>query len=232
MDFTFDEQQLAFRDAAHRTLMVEAAPELLREIWETHSGRSAKLRKQWAEQGVTALSVPEAFDGLGQGDLEWVLIQQELGYFAIADSLIDSACLATDILTRLPQEVALRAEWLPKIASGAARIAVGHPVNPYVADAENAGLLLLWHDDEVHALPPADAKLTPATSIDRSRRLFKVEWQPTANTRVCDAGIGGKIWAGVLNRGALAMAAQQLGLAQRMLDLGVDYAAQRKQFGR
>jgi len=37
---------------------------------------------------------------------------------------------------------------------------------------------------------------------------------------------------GVLNRAALAVSAQQLGLAQRMLDLGIDHSAQRKQFGK
>lgn len=232
MDFTFDEQQLAFRDAAHRFLMVEAAPELLRETWETPIGRSDKLRKQWADQGMTALSVPEEFGGMGQGDLEWVLIQQELGYFAIADSLIDSACLAVHVLAQLPADVSLRAEWLPRVVSGEARIAVGHPINPYVADAENAGLLLLWHEDEVHALTPSQVRLTPLVSIDMSRRLYKVEWTPSEATRVCGAAVGEPIWAGVQDRGALAVAAQLLGLAKRMLDLGVDYAAQRKQFGR
>jgi len=35
MDFTFEDQQLALRDAIHKFLMVEAAPEMLRDIWET-----------------------------------------------------------------------------------------------------------------------------------------------------------------------------------------------------
>ena len=83
MDFTFEEQQVAFRDAVRKFLMVEAAPELLREIWETESGRSRELRAKLADQGLTALSVPEEFGGIGLGDLDWVLINQELGYYAI-----------------------------------------------------------------------------------------------------------------------------------------------------
>ena len=232
MDFIFDEQQLAFRDAVRKFLMVEAAPEMLREIWETESGRSGELRAKVADQGLTAISVPEAHGGIGGGDLDWVLVQQELGYFSIPDSLTASAYLATWLLTQMPGNAPLKKEWLPKIASGKARIALGHPINPMVADARNAGLLLLCHDDEVHALKPDQVKLSHNRSIDQSRRLCKVTWTPAPATRVCDARTGAALWAGVIDRAGVAIAAQHLGLAQRMLDLGVDHGAQRKQFGK
>ncbi|NKF20938.1 acyl-CoA dehydrogenase family protein [Solimonas marina] len=233
MDFTFDDQQLAFRDAIHKFLMVEAAPEMLREIWETTaSGRSAELRAKLADQGLTALSVPEEFGGIGVGDLDWVLVQQELGYFAIPDSLTDSAYLAAHLLNQLPADVTLKREWLPRLAAGKARIAVGHPVNPLVADAALADLLLLWRDDEVHAVTRDQVKLTFNPSIDLSRRLYAVEWSASPATRICPAKLGRTLWADVLDRAALAASAQLLGLAQRMLDLGVDHAAQRKQFGK
>ena len=47
-------------------------------------------------------------------------MQQELGYFAIPDSLTASAYLATWLLTQQP-DAALKKEWLPKVASGKAR---------------------------------------------------------------------------------------------------------------
>ena len=105
-------------------------------------------------------------------------------------------------------------------------------MNPFVADAEAADLLLLWHKDEVHAVKPADAKLTLNASIDMSRRLYRVAWKPSAATRVAAAAKGRALWAAVLDRGALAAASQMLGLAQRMLDLSIDYGTQRKQFGK
>ena len=232
MDFTFDEQQVSFRDAVRKFLMVEAAPELLREIWETESGRSKDLRAKLADQGITALSVPEEFGGIGQGDLDWVLINQELGYHAIPDSLSDTAYLSAWLLTRLSSDAALKKTWLPRIASGTARIAIGHPVNPFVSDAQLADLLLLWHEGEVHAVHREKVKLSLNPSIEMSRRLYKVEWKPGDATRVAPARLGRELWDGLLNRAALAVAAQQLGLAQRMLDLGIDHAAQRKQFGK
>ena len=232
MDFTFEEQQVAFRDAVRKFLMVEAAPEMLREIWETESGRSKDLRAKLADQGITALSVPEEFGGIGLGDLDWVLINQELGYYAIPDSLSDTAYLAAWLLTRLPSDVSLKKAWLPRIANGTARIAIGHPVNPFVSDAQLADLLLLWHEDEVHAVQRDQVKLSFNPSIEMSRRLYQVKWTPSDATRVAPARIGRELWEGVLNRAALAVSAQQLGLAQRMLDLGIDHSAQRKQFGK
>jgi alkylation response protein AidB-like acyl-CoA dehydrogenase len=232
MDFTFDEQQIAFRDAIRKFLMVEAAPELLAEIWETPSGRSQELRAKAADQGLTALSVPEDYGGIGLGDLDWVLIQQELGYYAIPDSLSDTAYVAVHLLKNLPPNGGFAGEWLRRIAAGKARVAVSHPVNPLVADAELADLLLLWHDGEIHAVKPKDVALSFNPSIDRSRRLYKVAWQPGDKTRIAAASHGRGLWEGVHDRAALATAAQLLGLAQRMLDLGIDYSAQRKQFGK
>lgn len=232
MDFTFTEDQVLLRDTIHKFLMVEAAPELLRDIWETESGRSAELRAKLADQGLTALSVPSRYGGMGLGDLDWVLIQQELGYYAIPDSLTATAYLAVYLSQALPDTSPLKSHWLAKIADGRARVAVGHPINLFVADAANADLLLLWHDDELHAVRPADTTLTLNASIDASRRLYAVQWTPTTETRLVDAQQGKVLWAGVVDRAGVAIAAQLLGLAQRMLDLGTDYAAQRKQFGK
>src|SRR5882757_6080151 len=233
MDFTFDDRQLAFRDSIRKFLMVEAAPEMLRETWETTAnGRSAELRAKLAQHGLTALSVPEEFGGTNLGDLDCVLIHQELGYFAIPDSLVATAYLGVDLLKGLLAENSLGRAWLPRVAAGSARIAVSHPINLFVADAKNAELLLLWHEDEVHALHPGQVQLRLNPSIDQSRRLYKVEWTPSDATRVCKAALGGKLWTGVIDRAGLAISAQLIGLAQRMLDLGVDHAAQRKQFGK
>ena len=236
MDFTFNEDQQALRDSVSRFLMVEAAPEKLRDIWQTDVGRSSELRGKLAEQGLTALSVPEAHGGLGLGDVDWALMSQELGYFGIPDSLADTACLATGLLAALPEAHPARGTWLPRIADGSVRIALGHPVNPWVADAHLADLLLLAHPTaqgtEWHALAPEQVQVTACPSIDASRRLATVAWTPSDATRIADAAAGQALADDLLDRGALNVSGQLLGLAQRMLDLTVDYAAQRKQFGK
>lgn len=237
MDFTFTEDQLALRDSMSRFLMTEAAPELLRDIWETDSGRSAVLRIKMAAQGLTALSVPEAEGGLGLGDIDWALMTQELGYYAIPDSLTDTACVAVGVLTALPGDHPLRRQWLPKVVEGGARIAVGHHVNPWVADAHMADLVLLpWRTSqgvlELHAISRQGLRLTPHGSIDASRRLASVDWSPAPDSRFLSGSDAESAWVEALDRGAVNAAGQLVGLAQRMLDLSVDYVAQRKQFGK
>lgn len=232
MNFTFTQEQVAFRDSISRFFMTEAPPEMLREIWETDAGRSPGLRAKITEQGLFSLSVPEAEGGMGLGDVDWALMTQELGYYAIPDSMSDTAYVATGLLAALEPGHPLRAQWLARIPDGSCRIAVGHPVNPWVADAALADLLLLAHGDEVHAVPRAEVALTPQHSIDASRRLARVEWQPGPATRVASGEQGRAMWAETLDRGALNVSGQLIGLAQRMLDLAVDYAAQRKQFGK
>ncbi len=74
------------------------------------------------KQGLTALSVPEAEGGLGMDDSAWALMTQELGYYAIPDSLADTAYVATGLLTSLPSGHPASSS-LPRIAEGTVRIA-------------------------------------------------------------------------------------------------------------
>ena len=236
MDFTFNEDQIAFRESVSRFLMTEAAPEMLRDIWETDVGRSPELRGKIASQGLMGLSVPETEGGLGLGDIDWSLLTQELGYYAIPDSLIDTACIAAGMLAGLSADHPARAQYLPRIVDGSVRIAVGHPLNPWVADAHLADLLLLPHASgagmEIHGLGGDAVKLQSMRSIDASRRLATVEWTASPATRLSEGAAGQTLWDQCLNRGALCAAGQMVGLAQRMLDMTVDYATQRKQFGK
>ena len=236
MDFTFSEDQFAFRDSMSRFLMTEAAPEMLREVWETEAGRSPALWRKLAEQGMTSLSVPEAEGGLGLADIDWALLTQELGYYAIPDPVTDTACVAAAVLAALPDGHALRATWLPRIAEGSARVAVGHPVNTWVADAATADLLLLVDrgaaETRVHAVPREQVELQALRSLDGSRRLAHVNWKPQPATCIAEGRSAQALAAAMLDRAALCAAGQLVGLAQRMLDLSVDYVSQRKQFGK
>jgi alkylation response protein AidB-like acyl-CoA dehydrogenase len=211
MDFALTEEQEQFAEAIRRFLMTEMTPELTRELWATESGRSDALWRQLANQGLTAVMVPQEQGGLGLGEVEWAPLAQACGYFALPEPLLDTALVAAgllrDALAAAPNASARErcATLLERIAAGDARVAVAHPQERLVADAARTGL-------------------------DPSRRLFELAWTPAADTGLISSGSG--LWDSALNRGALGVAAQQLGLTQRMLDLAIDYSAQRKQFGK
>ena len=236
MDFSFSEDQMALRDSVSRFLMTEAAPELLRDMWATEVGRSPALFRHIADQGLMGLSVPESECGMGLGDVDWSLMTQELGYYAIPDTVPDTAYLAAGVLSALAEAHPVRRTWLRHIAEGTCNIAIGHPNNPLVADAHVADLLLLSDPDAtggvLHAVPRDAVVVTPHRSIDVSRRLGSVAWKPSPATCLFEGEDAQEQWDGLLERGALSTSGQLIGLAQRMLDLSVDYAAQRKQFGK
>jgi len=236
MDFTFDDDQVALRDSVSRFLMTEATPELLREIGERGPEGWRRLRARLAEQGLSTMSVPEAHGGLGLGDVDWALMTQELGYYAIPDALADTAYLAASMLARLGEAHPLAARWLPRIAEGSASIALAHPVNPWVADGRTADLLL-WAQPspqglELHAIDPAGLDASALRSIDASRQPATVSVRPDPAALVLGGAQAQSLWDETLDRATVSVAGQLVGLAQRMLDLAVDYVAQRKQFGK
>ena len=127
---------------------------------------------------------------------------------------------------------ALAAQVLTRAASGAARIAIGHPVNPYVLGGARADYLLLASGDEVHLVEARHARLTRVESIDKGRELVKVESPASQTTRIAAGTAAREAYRCALERGALYSAAQLVGLCQRMIDLSVAYARQRRQFGK
>jgi len=231
MDFVFNEDQEALASTVKRFLMTEMTPELIRELWATPTGRSEPMWAMFAAQGLTAVSVPESHDGMGLSEIEWALLAQTYGYFAGPEPLLDTALVAVGMLEGLPSST-WRDALLRDIAAGAARVAIAHPVNPYVSDAHVAQVLLCERDGELHRLEPHACTWQAVESIDPSRRLFELEWQASPSTRIASADEAAPLFARALDQGAFAVAAQLLGLTQRVLDAAIDYSAQRKQFGK
>jgi alkylation response protein AidB-like acyl-CoA dehydrogenase len=175
-----------------------------------------------------ALTVPEEFGGLGMSELDFVLLAQECGYVALPEPLVHTALVAVPTLQQLGGELA--AKWLPQLASGEAKVIVGLEQNLLVEDAHVADLLLIERDAALYALTPGQVELRANDSVDPSRKLFAVDInagvQPVASGEQAAALV-----AGALDRGALGCAAQALGLAQRMVDISVQYTSERQQFG-
>jgi alkylation response protein AidB-like acyl-CoA dehydrogenase len=108
---------------------------------------------------------------------------------------------------------------------------VAHERNPYVLDADAATHVLVCAPDSIHLLSREAVRLTAQPSIDRLRRLFSVDAALDERNRVAAGALARQSSARALNRGAVFSAAQCLGLTERMIELAVEYAKTRTQFG-
>ncbi|MDX1735274.1 MAG: acyl-CoA dehydrogenase family protein [Halioglobus sp.] len=228
MDFTFSEDQLLFQDSVRDFLVNEVTPERIRASWESDSGREDALWSQLAELGLTGITVPEEHGGLGMTAVDFVLLAQECGYVALPEPLVHTALVAVPMLQDIGGDLA--AEWLPQVAAGEAKVIVGIEQNLLVEDAHVADLLLLQQGDRVVAATPGQVDLRHNESVDPSRKLFAVDVDDGAAT-VATGDTAQALVHAALDRGALGCAAQALGLAQRMVDMSVQYTAERQQFG-
>ena len=230
MDFTFTEDQLLFQESVRDFLVSEITPEKIRGLWEIDSGRSSELWQQLAEMGLTGITVPEAFGGLGMQALDFVLLAQECGYVALPAPLVHTAMVSVPLLVN-SRNASLQEAWLPKIAGGEAIVVVGLEQNLLVEDAHIADLLILEKAGALYAVPAAAATLRYNESVDLSRKLYAVDFDAGTAEKIADGELAQSLIAAALNGGALGTAAESLGLAQRMIDLSVQYTGERKQFG-
>jgi alkylation response protein AidB-like acyl-CoA dehydrogenase len=231
MEFSFSDEQRTFQASVRTFLERECTPHHVRTLWDTDTGRSPERWARLAELGLLGVLVPERHGGLGMDEIDLVLLLEETGRAALPEPVVDTAAVGVPLLAGLGSW-AQADGWLRRVAEGGAVIAVGHEANEFVADAHVADLLLMQHRDELHAVPRARADLERQACNDPSRRLFRVSWSPTSETRVARGPEASRLLTDALDRGALGAAAQLLGIGQQLVDLAVRYATQREQFGR
>jgi alkylation response protein AidB-like acyl-CoA dehydrogenase len=222
MDFTLSEDQLMFVEAARTVLADTCDSQRLRKMLERKEALDQDRWNAVAETGLTVILLPEAAGGLELGALDFALIAEAAGYYLLPEPLVESAGVAAPLLAA----VSPSSDYLTDPAK---RLAIAHPINPVVADADTADAILLNADGATHLVKPSQVSLTRVESIDPFRRLFKVEWTPDRSTQISDRA---ELWDQAFDRAALFAAAQGLGLAQRAVDLAVEYAKERQQFGK
>ncbi|MGB9221933.1 acyl-CoA dehydrogenase family protein [Mycobacterium sp.] len=212
VDFALDEQQRDFAASIDAALGATDLPGAVR-AWS--AGDVAPGRKVWeqlANLGVTALAVPEKFDGIDAHPVDLVVALERLGRWCVPGPVTESIAVAPVLLADDERSAGL--------ASGELIVTVVLPPQvPYAVDADTAGLVLLAGDDGVTEAEAGERH----ESVDPSRHLYDV----TAT---------GQFWQADIKRayefGALATAAQLIGAAEALLNATVEYAKQRTQFGR
>ncbi|MEV0083997.1 acyl-CoA dehydrogenase family protein [Saccharopolyspora sp. NPDC050642] len=219
-------------------------------------GRDELWHQLSEKTGLTGLGLPEECGGTGSGNTELAVVLEEFGRALTPSPFFASVAWAGQALLVLDDEAANR-ELLPGIAAGTVLAsfaplstdpaAASHPhagrdgltgTAPLVVDgllADQIVVEALGGDGrtEYHLVDGAAAGLrrTALISTDRTRAIARLDFDRVASRRLaCRDGDAAR--AAITDRAALALAAEQLGGLLRCIEMTVEYAKMRVQFGR
>ena len=224
MNFDLDDEQQEIKRTAHEFLGARFKPEKVRELAESRSYDDG-LWKQVSELGWAGIAIAEGDGGQGLGMVELATLLEESGYACAPSPLLGTAGAALVISAAGSDEQ--RAEWLPRLASGEVTGSFGG-----LADGESTLFCDLPTADVVVTFDGEGALLAPASEVDFERfdaidatRSYGLVSEATGERLPGDVDAG-------RDRLAVAISAELTGIAQRAMEMAVEYARERQQFGR
>jgi alkylation response protein AidB-like acyl-CoA dehydrogenase len=260
MNFDFSDEQKQLKGEARRFLDKESTIARVRAVLDDDAkSYDEALWASVAAQGWLGAAIPEDYGGLGLGHLELCCIAEELGR-AIAPIPFDSTVYFFTEALLIAGSDAQKKAYLPKVAAGeligafatseapgpvtaasiAARVEGGKltgvklPVTDGdIADAavvlaKEAGRAALYLVD---LAAPGVARET-LTTMDPTRGVAKITFSGAPAERLGGAGEGLDLVERVFDRAAVLLAFEQVGGADKCLDMAKDYALGRYAFGR
>jgi alkylation response protein AidB-like acyl-CoA dehydrogenase len=230
VDFTFSDEQRMMAASTRELLADVCSPAVLRAVAEGRDVSGAARWERYCELGLPGLLAPESAGGVGLSNVDFVLIAEELGRAAVPEALVEHAAIGVPLLAEFASEPRVR-PMLEAAAAGTGRVAVALAQEPFVAGGGAADWVLVGAGDELHLVPRSEVRLVEQPANDRVRRLHRVEYFPVPATRIATGAAVREACSRAVDRGALHAAAQCLGVAERMLEIAVAYASDRKQFG-
>jgi alkylation response protein AidB-like acyl-CoA dehydrogenase len=201
MYFGLPDDAVALKEGLREVLASACTPAVVRAAWD--GDPCEPLWKTLGEFGVVGLLVPEERGGLGLDALAYVAAMEECGYAGVPGPLIETVAIAPALDVPL---------------DGSARVAIGdarQPVVPYAAAATH-------HVDAESSRLLADVVTAPEETVDRSRQAARVTGAPSGEQLDLSS---------TYRLATLGTSAFLVGLARRQVDLTVDYAKKRQQFG-
>lgn len=257
-DVTDEQQELraALRRFAERT----HDETVVRRVMESDAGVDRALwARLGGELGALALAVPEDLGGAGGSCVDQAIAAEELGAALVTGPLLGTVGLAIPALVAAPAS-ATRDGLLPELAEGTRTAAlVAALTTPYdaataaavsadggrltgtvehVPDAGAADVLLVaaaGPDGPVLAsVEPGATGVTvqPRGSLDQTRRVARVRLDGAEATVLATGDDADRALRHAFRTAGALLAAEQTGIAQRLLERTVDYAKERLQFGR
>jgi alkylation response protein AidB-like acyl-CoA dehydrogenase len=248
MRFDLSDQQRDFQ-ASVSEMLADACPKA--RALAAHDSEVADLEvwRQLMALGIGAICVPEEHGGLGLNILDLAIVAEAIGRAAAPGPFIEHS-LAT-LAIALGGNERQKSDWLPKLAEGAARATIafaepgGHwapqhwtrSVNgvysgkkEFVLHADGSDLIVIGlADGDLAIVDGADPNLQcePIRSTDGGKCLSHIEFKNVA-ADLFEKPVGERIF----DAGLVLLAADAFGGASRSVEMAVEYAKEREQFGR
>ena len=260
MNFDFSDDQKAIKSEARRFLEARCPTSKARAVLDDPAkSYDAEVWKEVAGQGWLGTAIPEAYGGLGLGHLELCVIAEELGR-ALAPIPFGSTAYFLAEALMLAGSEAQKQAWLPKIAAGetiGCFASVERPgalteaqVQARVEGGKLTGTKLPVTDGDIADVAVVLAReggrlglflvelggagVTRETlqTLDPTRGVAKLSFAGAAAERLGEPGEGLSLAEALLERAAVLLAFEQLGGADRALEMAKGYALERYAFGR
>lgn len=251
MQFGLSESQEILKDSARKFFSGECPIAEVRRLMETDTAHDPVLWSKLAEQGYTGIIFPEEYDGVGLGKVELILLMEEAGRALLPGPFFSTVALAGAVLDTIATAVQKK-KYLVPICQGKAlstvatlersaswdlsdvRMAAANGLlsgeKLFVPDAAVAGTIIVVARNGVFIV---DAKapgvtIAPMSGMDLTRKLYSLQFHNTPAEKLGEISALSK----ALDVATAALAAEMVGGMQRTLDITVEYAKTRKQFGK
>ncbi len=261
MNFAFSEEQEELRRIVRQFLEAKSPETEVRRLMDTTEGYDTAVWNQMAgEMGLQGLIIPENYGGSGYSYVELGVVLEEMGKALLCAPFFSTVALAANALIHGASDAA-KGEYLPGIASGETIATVAFTeengkwdesgvtmtesggklsgVKSFVLDGHTANLILVLAKSSggglgLYAVDGNAAGLTRTalSTMDQTRKQAKLTFDGVEAKAIAKDGFSWADWSTVLDLAAVALAAEQVGGAQRCLDMSVEYAKVRVQFGR
>jgi alkylation response protein AidB-like acyl-CoA dehydrogenase len=225
--------------------------EEVRRLMETETAYDEALWTKLTDQGYTGIVFPEEYGGVGLGKVDLILLMEEAGRALLPGPFFSTVALAGTVIDAVasPEQ---KKKYLAPICSGEARSTVaileaGASWNPadahiaiangkltgeklFVPDAMVADFIVVVARAGVFVVDSKAAGISvqPMETMDLTRKLCSVQFNSTPAERL--GTTVGLVRA--LDVATTALVAEMVGGMQRSLDITIEYAKMRKQFGK